>query len=59
MIILALASLAIVAILAVFFYRTADMDIVGAIIAAVVSAGVLALLVTGAIYVSELFRAFQ
>jgi hypothetical protein len=40
---------------AAFFYKTTGMDITGAIIAAVVCAGVLALLITGAIYAGALF----
>jgi hypothetical protein len=40
---------------AVFFYKTTKMDIAGAIIAAVVCAGVLALLITGAIYAGQVF----
>ncbi len=38
-----------------FFRRTMDLDIGGSIVAAVVSVGVLALLVTAAIYAGQLF----
>ena len=38
---------------AVFFYKTTKMDIAGSIITAVVCAGVLALLIIGAIYAGQ------
>jgi hypothetical protein len=41
--------------IAVFFYKTTKMDIAGSIITAVVCAGVLALLITGAIYGGQVF----
>ena len=40
---------------AVFFYKTTQMDIAGSIVTAVVCAGVLALLITGAIFAGQLF----
>ena len=55
MILSVVTGLLVVGILAVFFYKTAKMDIAGSIIAAVVCAGVLALLIAGAIHGGQLF----
>jgi hypothetical protein len=44
-----------VAAFAVFFYKAAKMDITGSIIAALICAGVLALLITAAIYGGQAF----
>ena len=40
---------------AVFFYKTTKMGIAGAIITALICSGVLALVITGAIYAGQLF----
>jgi hypothetical protein len=53
MIIPALTGLLVVGILTAFFYKSVKMDIAGAIITAVISAGILALLITGAIYAGQ------
>ena len=50
-----LTGLLVVGILTAFFYKTTQMDITGAIVTAVVCAGVLALLITGAIYAGQVF----
>ena len=55
MIVPVVAGLLIVTVLAVFFYRTAKMDVVGAIISAAVCAGLLALLIIAAIYAGQIF----
>jgi hypothetical protein len=55
MIVPVVAGLLIVAVLSVFFYRTAKMDIAGSIITAAICAGLLALLVTAAIYAGQIF----
>ena len=55
MILSAVTGLLVVGILAVFFYKTAKMDIAGSSVAAVVCAGILALLIAGAIYAGRLF----
>ena len=44
-----------VGILTAFFYKTVKMDIAAAIASAVVSAGILALLIVGVIYAGQLF----
>ena len=56
MIIPALTGLLVTGVVTTFFYKTVKMDIAGAIIAAVICTGVLALLVTGAIYAGQAFN---
>lgn len=53
MIIPVLTGLLVVGILTTFFYKSVKMDIAGAIVTAVICAGVLALLITGAIYAGQ------
>ena len=55
MILSVVTGLLVVGAFAVFFYKTAKMDIAGSIITAVVCAGVLAPLITGAILAGQLF----
>ena len=53
MIIPVLTGLLVVGILTAFFYKSTKMDIAGSIVTAVICAGVLALLIAGAIYAGE------
>ena len=55
MIIPVLTGLLVVGILTAFFYKSVKMDIAGSIVTAVVCSGLLALLITAAIYAGQLF----
>jgi hypothetical protein len=55
MLILVTAGVFVVVLLALFFYRTVDMDIAGSIFAALLSIGLLGVLITGAIFAGRLF----
>jgi hypothetical protein len=55
MIVLVVAGVCVFGLLSLFLYRTADMDIAGSIIVALLSTAVLGALIVGAIYATKLF----